>query len=168
MKKIFITLGIIGTLIIGAGIGTRSLVYPLTNKDTIKKYSKEYNVKPEVIAAVIHFETNFNPTPYKEGHRVGLMNINDTQGLNMAKEMGLNITKPEDIASDDVNIALGTWYISNNGGDSNLDDMMGQWILRNNDEDDKEKMVEYAKKYYGEKVEHRAKVYNMLYPELQI
>ncbi|WP_315081221.1 hypothetical protein [uncultured Clostridium sp.] len=46
---------------------------------------------------------------------------------------------------DDINIRLWTWYISNNGGDSNLNDMMGKWGLRNNDEDD-EKMVEYAKK----------------------
>ncbi|MBN1066950.1 lytic transglycosylase domain-containing protein [Clostridium botulinum] len=167
MKKIFITLGIIGALLIGTGVCARSVLYPLNNKDNIQKYSKEYNVKPEVIAAVIHFETGFKSTPYKEGHKVGLMNIKDTEGIEMSKKIGLNITDPKDIASDDVNIQIGTWYISHNGGDSNLDDMMGKWVLRNNDEKDEEQMVAYAKQYYGEKIEKRVKIYKILYPELK-
>ncbi len=168
MKKLFMSLSIIGIILIGGGLTIRNIAFPLEHKELIKKYAKEYNEEPEVLAALIHFETNFKPETYKEGNKVGLLNIRTNIGIEMSTEMGSPIENPKQIAENDTNIKLGAWYISKTGGTSNLDEMMGNWVLLNNDEkkENTQKMVDYAKQYYGKKVKTRAAIYKILYPSL--
>ncbi len=165
MKTLSRIIGVLVLVILISIVGARLLLFPIDQKETIKKYAKEYNVKPEVIAAVIHFETEFKPSEYKEGKKVGLMNIRDSVGVKLSKEMGQEVSNPKQISEADTNIKIGTWYISKNGGDSDLSEMMGKWVLINEEKEDS-KMIEYAKTYYGEKIKKRANIYKILYPEL--
>lgn len=165
MKKFGVLVVGLVTLIIGMIVFARTMIYPLNNKDIIEKYGEKYNVDPILIAAVIHFETNFEPVEYVEGKPSGLMKITDEAGIRIAKEMGENLYKKEQVAENDTNIKLGTWYISQSYADKNYDEMMTNWIIRNGKED--KEMIDYARKYYGERIEQRVKVYKFLYPELR-
>jgi len=137
MKKFGVLIVGLVTLIIGMIVFARTMIYPLNNKDIIKKYGEKYNVDPILIAAVIHFETNFEAVEYVEGKPSGLMKITDEAGIKIAKEMGENLYKREQV----------------------------NWIIRNGKED--KEMIDYARKYYAERIDQRVKVYKFLYPELR-
>ncbi len=64
--------------------------------------------------------------------------------------MGLKNFKKEDIGNSDVNVKIGTWYISKNFK-GNYREFAAKWIERNQSEDDK--MKDYAREYYGPKME---------------
>ncbi len=165
MKKFGVLIVGLVMLIIGMIVFARTMIYPLNNKDIIKKYGEKYNVDPILIAAVIHFETNFEAVEYVEGKPSGLMKITDEAGIKIAKEMGENLYKREQVAENDTNIRLGTWYISQSYTDKNYNEMMANWIIRNGKED--KEMIDYARKYYAERIDQRVKVYKFLYPELR-
>lgn len=165
MKKIVITISALLLIVLGTFILARTVVFPIKHKEEIKKYAKMYNVDPTVVAAVIHFETNFDSIKYEEGKKVGLMKITDKAGIEMSKKIGEEINEPKVVAEPDTNIKLGTWYIANNGGDKNFNDMMARWSFRNGEEYDKF-TEDYARKYFGERIEKRVKIYKFLYPEL--
>lgn len=131
MKKIVVTMSALLLLMLAGVIVARTVVFPIKNKDEIKKYAKMYNVDPVVIASVIHFETNFDSIKYEEGKEVGVMKITDKAGIEMSKKMGDEIKDPKKVAEPDTNIKLGTWYIANNGGDKNFPEMMAKWSSRN-------------------------------------
>lgn len=168
MKKIIG--GIVGVLIIaiiGGGVFTRNVLYKLKYTKEIKQYAREYNVDPAILAAVIHFENNFMDIneQYTKGEAVGPFNFKDTKVEKYAKEMGLTNFKKEDIANIDTNIKIGAWYISKNFKNNDYKELSVAWLERNKDQD--QRMKDYAKQYYAEKIEKRAKMYKIVHPELK-
>lgn len=165
MKKLIISLLTVGIIGVGGILFARQGLYPLNHKAEIKKYAEKYDVDPALVAATIHFETNFRETQYKEGKPSGLMNINDENGIEIAKEAGLEIKDKKDIAIADNNINIGTFYISKIFDGKDYKEMMASWIERNGKVEEADKV--YASQYYGEKIEKREKIYKFLYPSLK-
>ncbi|WP_297631939.1 transglycosylase SLT domain-containing protein [uncultured Clostridium sp.] len=164
MKKVVMIVVIILAVVIGGGLVIRDTIFPIKDQKTIEKYSKEYGVKPELVAAIIDFETDFKAEPYMQNTQNGLMKLTPETGENLAKEIGIKNYKIEDVANDDINIELGTYYLSKHGGNS-IKEMVGNWAIRNGEGDktDKFNPKEYAEQYYTKKIEDRSKIYKVLY-----
>lgn len=161
MKKIVNILIIVLILIIGSGFVIRATLFPIKDKGALEKYAKEYNVKPELVAAVINFESNFKNIEYSNSEPSGLMKLTPKTGEELAKEMGLKNFKVEDIANEDTSIRLGTYYLSKSNGE-NIKEVVGNWAIRNG-QDTQIDMKAYAEQYYTSKIENRAKIYKVLY-----
>lgn len=85
------------------------LLYPLDYKDSIKKYSEERGLRPNLTAAIIYTESRFNARSTSGVGARGLMQIMPGTGESISQEMG----EPAmgDLYDPDVSIRYGTWYI---------------------------------------------------------
>lgn len=90
------------------------LTYPLTDeyRELILQYSKEYNLYPGMIAAVIRAESSFRPDADASGRARGLMQLTPETAGWIAAEL-----QEEDYSFDmmfdpDSNVRYGCWYLS--------------------------------------------------------
>jgi soluble lytic murein transglycosylase len=87
--------------------------YPIKYEDNIIKYSQRYNVDPCLVAAVIKAESNFNEKATSHRGAYGLMQIMPDTGLWIAENMEFKNYKVEKLYDNEINIAMGCWYINN-------------------------------------------------------
>ena len=88
-KKIIIWLLV---LILVATIITATTVllcYPSKYKSEIKKYSKQYELNPSMVASVIKIESNYNSTAISQAGAIGLMQIMPTTAVEVANKLGI-------------------------------------------------------------------------------
>lgn len=163
MKKVISIIAIVLVVLIGVGFAVRETVFPIKDKEIIEKYAKEYNVKPELIAAIINFETGFDKDKYKDNEARGLMRITEQTGERLAKEMGDTSYQKDSFDQDDTNIKLGTYYLSKSNG-KDLKETVGNWALVNGkDKDPKFDAKKYAEETYTDKIKTRETIYKVLY-----
>jgi len=112
---------------------------PLTNADVIREQAAQKRLDPALIAAVIYAETKFDPRSSAAGAE-GLMQIMPETALFLAHRSGATTFTTSDLATPQVNIAYGSYYLrylldeyhgnvtdalaAYNGGESNVD----RWI----------------------------------------
>lgn len=84
------------------------LLYPLDYKDSIKKYSDQRGLRPNLVAAIIYTESRFNPNSVSSVGALGLMQVMPGTGDSIASEMG---EKTGDLTDPDTSIKYGSWYI---------------------------------------------------------
>jgi soluble lytic murein transglycosylase len=85
-------------------------VYPLAYEDSILKYSKEYNVRPTFIAAVIYTESRYHSDSVSGAGAVGLMQLMPGTARGIAQTLGENF-QVSNLYDPDTNIRYGTWYL---------------------------------------------------------
>lgn len=76
---------------------------------TIEKYSQEYGVDKSLVKAVIFKESRFNETAVSSKGAIGLMQLMPSTALWLMNKLHIDNYK---IESSDVNIHLGTYYLS--------------------------------------------------------
>ena len=109
------------SILIIAGIGILifqdailSLLYPRKYSETVKKYSTEFNVDPNLVYAVIKAESNFNENATSSKGAKGLMQLMDSTAKDVAKKANLNLTQEEisnRLLDVELNICIGTKYL---------------------------------------------------------
>ena len=111
-----------GTLAVGvvAGIGLtqldrfeeaiREVTLPLKHEDIIRQQSREKEVPPELIAAVIFRESRFRDQTSSAGAR-GLMQITPATAEIIEELSGGQTFRQEDLADPDINIRYGSFYL---------------------------------------------------------
>ncbi len=87
--------------------------YPIKYEDHIVTYSKRYNVDPCLVAAVIKAESNFDEKALSHRGAYGLMQIMPDTAIWIAENMKLKDYKVEKLCENEINIAMGCWYINN-------------------------------------------------------
>ncbi|GCD09163.1 lytic transglycosylase domain-containing protein [Clostridium tagluense] len=87
--------------------------YPIKYEEHIVTYSQRYNVDPCLVAAVIKAESDFNGKAMSNRGAYGLMQIMPDTGLWIAQNMQLKDYKVEKLYDNEINIAMGCWYINN-------------------------------------------------------
>jgi len=98
-----------------AGVGpfsdaVRELTLPLRHEDIIRQQAAEKDLDAALIAAVIHQETGFRPRTSPAGAK-GLMQITPDTARFIALNSGGTQFELDDLASPDINIRYGSWYL---------------------------------------------------------
>ncbi len=93
-------------------IGYILVFYPIKYKDEITSASTEFNIAPNLIASMINAESNFNPYAVSSAGAVGLMQLLPTTAQEMALKLNLQNYSEQDLTTPNINIRLGTYYIS--------------------------------------------------------
>ena len=95
--------------------------YPVEYLEEIEKYSKEYNMDPKVVLAIMKVESNFNSTAQSHANAKGLMQILPDTAKHVAQLLKMDANSI-DLNDPETNIKIGTYYLkylSNNF--SNMD-----------------------------------------------
>jgi len=126
-------------------------MYPLKYEKSIISYSREFGVDPYLVAAVIKVESSFSPEVVSSRGAVGLMQIMPKTAIWAAEEMGIEDFQVENLKNPDLNIKIGTWYLSSllsefndnitlalaayNGGRGNVATWLAEGKMLENEED---------------------------------
>jgi soluble lytic murein transglycosylase len=83
---------------------------PLHHQDIIRQQAHDKHLDPALIAAVIYAETKFDPRPSAAGAQ-GLMQILPQTAEFLAHRSGASTFTTADLATPQVNIAYGSYYL---------------------------------------------------------
>lgn len=111
-KKLVIVLVIIVIAFFGTESLLKSYVFPFKHKEAILEYSKEYNLDPYLVLAVIKAESKFNSNAESHKGAMGLMQITASTAQDIANQMGLTDYSKEKLYEEDYNIRMGCWYLN--------------------------------------------------------
>jgi soluble lytic murein transglycosylase len=118
----------------------QELTLPLRHEDIIRQQAREKDLDPELIAAVIYAESRFRDNRTSKAGALGLMQLTPATARDIARKSGGIAFRVEDLATPQVNIAYGAYYLrylldryggneafalaAYNGGEGNVD----RWI----------------------------------------
>lgn len=88
----------------------REVTLPLKHEAIIRQQGHDKGVDPVLIAAVIYAESGFRPRTSSAGAK-GLMQITPTTAQEIAQRSGATNFMIQDLATPQVNIAYGTFYL---------------------------------------------------------
>jgi soluble lytic murein transglycosylase len=88
----------------------REITLPLRHEDVIRQQSKEKDLDPSLVAAVIYQESKFRDQTSHAGAR-GLMQITPATAEFIAKRSGGTRFSQEDLAEPQINISYGSYYL---------------------------------------------------------
>jgi soluble lytic murein transglycosylase len=92
------------------GDAVREITLPLKHDDIIRQQAADKDLDPALIAAVIYEESRFRDQTSHAGAR-GLMQITPETADFIARRSGGNRFVPEDLATPQINIAYGAYYL---------------------------------------------------------
>jgi soluble lytic murein transglycosylase len=88
----------------------QELTLPLSHEDIIRQQAADKHLDPALIAAVIYAETKFDPRPSSAGAE-GLMQLLPQTAEYLAHRSGATTFTASDLATPQVNIAYGSYYL---------------------------------------------------------
>jgi soluble lytic murein transglycosylase len=88
----------------------QELKLPLRHEDVIRQQAKDKNLDPTLIAGVIYVESRFRDQTSHAGAK-GLMQILPSTADYIARKSGGTAFKEGDLATPQINIAYGSWYL---------------------------------------------------------
>jgi soluble lytic murein transglycosylase len=88
----------------------QEITLPLRHEDIIRQQSRKKGLDPALVAAVIYQESKFSDRTSVAGAR-GLMQITPDTANFIAKQSGGIRFTQADLATPQINIAYGTWYL---------------------------------------------------------
>jgi peptidoglycan lytic transglycosylase len=88
----------------------KEITLPLRHEDVIRQQARDKNLDPALVAAVIYRESKFRDVTSKAGAK-GLMQILPSTAQFIAHRSGGTEFELRDLASPQINIAYGTWYL---------------------------------------------------------
>jgi soluble lytic murein transglycosylase len=88
----------------------QEITLPLRHEDIIRQQAAKKNLDPALVAAVIYQESKFRDRTSVAGAR-GLMQITPDTARFIAKQSGGIRFVQADLATPQINIAYGTWYL---------------------------------------------------------
>lgn len=88
------------------------LMYPIKYEEEIKYYTSEFGTNPYLVLSVIKVETSFNADKISSAGAMGLMQLMPNTANWIIEEGDFSEFTEAEIMEPDVNIALGSWYLS--------------------------------------------------------
>ena len=89
-----------------------NVILPVFHVQTINYYSKEYNLDPLFVAAIIKAESKFLNRARSRAGAIGLMQLMPPTARELAAELGMKNISEKDLEDPKININLGTYYLS--------------------------------------------------------
>jgi len=91
----------------------REIAYPLSYREEIEKYAKQYELDPARVAAVIYCESSFQPEAVSSAGALGLMQIMPETGTWIAKKLDESGTYTDErLFEPELSIRYGCWYLN--------------------------------------------------------
>ena len=87
------------------------LRYPLRYEQIVVGHAENYELEPQLVAAVIYQESKFDADARSDSGAVGLMQLLPETGQGIADRTGGNTWEPEDLLDPELNIRYGSWYL---------------------------------------------------------
>ncbi len=116
-RAILIT-AVVLTLIMAGAYGVsktkwyQRLFLPLKYPETIKTHAANYDLKPELLAAVIYQESRFDESAQSSAGAVGLMQLTPQTARGIAQRTGGKKFHTDDLKDPEINIRYGSWYLA--------------------------------------------------------
>jgi soluble lytic murein transglycosylase len=113
--RFVVALLVLGGLVAVIGLhplkhAVQEITLPLRHDDIIRQQSAKKDLDPALVAAVIYQESKFSDRTSTAGAR-GLMQITPDTARFIAKQSGGIRFVQADLATPQINIAYGTWYL---------------------------------------------------------
>jgi soluble lytic murein transglycosylase len=89
----------------------QEIALPLRHEDIIRQQASEKDLDPALIAAVIYAESRFRDGQRSGAGAEGLMQITPTTAHEIARKSGGTAFVTGDLATPQVNISYGAWYL---------------------------------------------------------
>jgi len=89
----------------------REITLPLRHEDIIRQQAREKGLDPALIAAVIYAESRFRDGQTSHAGATGLMQLTPATARYIARKSGGTAFVVGDLATPQVNIAYGTYYL---------------------------------------------------------
>jgi soluble lytic murein transglycosylase len=106
-----VALGIAGIAGVGPlGDAVREITLPLRHEDIIRQQAADKDIDAALIAAIIYEESKFRDQTSSAGAR-GLMQITPQTAQYIADKSGGIAFEQGDLATPQINIAYGAWYL---------------------------------------------------------
>lgn len=86
--------------------------YPIGYRKYISEYSEEFDVDPHLVTAIINVESRYDKDAESQKGAKGLMQIAPITGQWASEVLGIEGYTEEDLFNPEMNIRIGTWYIS--------------------------------------------------------
>ena len=117
-RRSALIIGVLGTALIAAVIALKPTVddaikeitLPLRHEDVIRQQSRDKNLDPALVAAVIYRESKFRDATSSAGAK-GLMQILPSTAQFIAHRSGGTQFEVRDLADPQINISYGSWYL---------------------------------------------------------
>lgn len=85
--------------------------YPLRYEHIVVGHAENYELEPQLVAAVIYQESKFDADAVSDSGAVGLMQLLPETGQGIADRTGGENWTPEDLHNPELNIRYGSWYL---------------------------------------------------------
>ena len=167
MKKIIrlvIIILAICLLFLGSGYILKNVIFPLKYMNYVEKYSKEYNLDPYFVMAVMKAESNFDEDAKSNKDARGLMQITTSTGKWIAEKQGIIDFDTNLLLEPEVNIRFGDWDLviaAYNAGRGRVQ----EW-LNSNEHSDDGKNLTYIPFKETDKYVKKVNVYYNIYRSL--
>jgi len=140
-------------------------IYPLDYQDSIKNYATKWNVRPNLVAAVIYTESHYNPRATSGVGAQGLMQIMPPTGRSIAGELGEPFG---DLYDPDTNIRYGTWYLKGllekfNGNSELASAAYNAGVMRAHQYNEQGVPLPYETQFFIQKVRSAEGMYDKVY-----
>ncbi|MGL4874068.1 MAG: lytic transglycosylase domain-containing protein [Clostridium sp.] len=87
--------------------------HPYKYTEIVNKYAKEYELDPLLVLSIIKVESDFDPNAISNADAVGLMQITEPTGKDVAQALKDISFKVEDLYNPEKNIKMGCYYLRN-------------------------------------------------------
>lgn len=116
-KKVWLKILIINIVgIIAIGLlnfnNVAKFMYPFPYKEIIEQASEQFGVDQYLILSVMKAESKFKEDAVSSKGALGLMQIMPETGIWIAQQLKLQDFSPEQLLDPEVNILMGTWYLT--------------------------------------------------------
>lgn len=155
-----------------------NMKYPVGYNSTIKKYAKQYDLDPYLIASIINVESSYDKQAISPKAARGLMQISSQTGKWASEELNIEDYSEELLFQPETNIMIGSWYLDRlkSEFDSDLDHVLiaynagsgnlNKWLQNEEYCQDGKNIsnipFEETEKYLV-KVKHNYKIYSTIY-----
>ena len=84
------------------------VIFPVDFWPLLQKYSRQHNLDPYLVAALVAQESNFDPVVISHANAYGLMQILPSTGRHYARKLGVRPFSTRRLTEAEVNVRLGT------------------------------------------------------------
>ena len=89
----------------------QEITLPLRHEDIIRQQARDKDLDPALIAGVVYAESKFRDGQQSSAGAVGLMQLTPRTARDIARKSGGTAFEQGDLASPQINIAYGAWYL---------------------------------------------------------